>query len=806
MRIIIAILLFLICLTSEAASPSFAAFDTSTMVVIPQSGSNPSGFIGVRTDVFPTNGSPLTPSLYNTNYNEIWITPVGTNDGAGNGTMLNPYVCTTAATFDQLLMRGVLPQVSPPWVGSIPPTNTLIPINSTIHLMAGTFHDTNGIIMQSGWRLIGAGRAQTIIMRDPTTNSWYNNDVIGGQSDFLPCNRSNMVVENLTIDLNRQNQLLATSDYAAVVLTGDNALIKDCRAINMGLAATNAEGASVFSIETYGGNFYGTIESNIVHNGVIDGCSLGNMAAMMDGPGSGIDGFGIGGFGFYGNTSNSSSINLEFPATLSITNGWIVGAEIKNCYLECPITNNPSASLSAIGMPGYFHAAGIATYTQNLKIHNNIFQYLFPATGTGSGDATAVYGEQGPYQGVEIYNNVLWNVCIGIGQRGSNSNQKNDINIHDNFIRYGGQAGSQGIGLGGSSATNELYRVTIQNNDVAALNGQTNASTFALTLNFTTNTVVQNNYLDNAGAVDALIYSTNSFLKWFNNWNGQGTNPIQTTFSGLGQIVPDKLVADQVVASFYGNGGGVSNVPAILAIAYTNVSGTPIYGTNSNNSITAIISTNLNGGNAALASNVVAGIIITNAILTNSTFFGNGGGITGVLQSSITAPYQAGQLYIEEDIPLTTFSTVTGNAPTGAGQTPTPYFTQPYLTAFTPASTLGRYFLTFPQWVTNLVLRAQYQYSATTPLFWTNDAVGEAWLPVVGEVGAGSSTATFTLNTNGYTYVYYTNNIISTFGTNCVKGVVVFSLGLNLPTNVLSQVSITGFHAWYKGYYDGSNW
>ena len=40
--------------------------------------------------------------------------------------------------------------------------------------------------------------------------------------------------------------------------------------------------------------------------------------------------------------------------------------------------------------------------------------------------------------------------------------------------------------------------------------------------------------------------------------------------------------------------------------------------------------TNLNGGNAALASNVVAGISITNAFITNSIFAGAGGGLTNV--------------------------------------------------------------------------------------------------------------------------------------------------------------------------------
>ena len=42
------------------------------------------------------------------------------------------------------------------------------------------------------------------------------------------------------------------------------------------------------------------------------------------------------------------------------------------------------------------------------------------------------------------------------------------------------------------------------------------------------------------------------------------------------------------------------------------------------------LATNLNGGNAALASNVVSGISITNAFITNSVFAGNGSGLTNL--------------------------------------------------------------------------------------------------------------------------------------------------------------------------------
>ena len=49
------------------------------------------------------------------------------------------------------------------------------------------------------------------------------------------------------------------------------------------------------------------------------------------------------------------------------------------------------------------------------------------------------------------------------------------------------------------------------------------------------------------------------------------------------------------------------------------------------------IATNLNGGCAALASNLVSGIAITNAFITNSTFAGNGGGLYNLNASQLAS-------------------------------------------------------------------------------------------------------------------------------------------------------------------------
>ena len=59
-----------------------------------------------------------------------------------------------------------------------------------------------------------------------------------------------------------------------------------------------------------------------------------------------------------------------------------------------------------------------------------------------------------------------------------------------------------------------------------------------------------------------------------------------------------------------------------------------------NNQLDAVawqLATNLNGGNAALATNVVAGLAITNAFITNSVFAGNGAGLTNLNASQMSS-------------------------------------------------------------------------------------------------------------------------------------------------------------------------
>ncbi|HEY1662980.1 MAG TPA: VCBS repeat-containing protein [Verrucomicrobiae bacterium] len=84
-----------------------------------------------------------------------------------------------------------------------------------------------------------------------------------------------------------------------------------------------------------------------------------------------------------------------------------------------------------------------------------------------------------------------------------------------------------------------------------------------------------------------------------------------------------------------GDGGGIidldaTNLTGIVPLAnLAGISGDQL------DAATWLLATNLNGGNAALATNVVAGINITNAFITNSVFAGNGRSLTNLQYANI---------------------------------------------------------------------------------------------------------------------------------------------------------------------------
>jgi len=278
------------------------------------------------------------------------------------------------------------------------------------------------------------------------------------------------------------------------------------------------------------------------------------------------------------------------------------------------------------------------------------------------------------------------------------------------------------------------------------------------------------------------------------------------------------------VGTFTGNGTGLTNIPS------TGITGLGTAAYSNSTAFAASTVTNLAAGQlatiaAAVTNNAsptltglsvgaqtaldvngngkVGGVNLTNGVLT-----GNGSGLTNLNSTNLTGNISPIMIK-EEELSLISFAVVSGNNnnPASQGFTPSPYTSQPYLTGYESGKS-GSYVHQVPQWVTNSIIRFQFEYQNTnTSLTWTNAIYSAARLPYYGQnLGGSQAQFSFTLATNGYTYAYCTNTFPNTYGTNCTKYISYNKNGLGNPTNTAFGVYITGVHVWWYGNYDGTNW
>ena len=261
--------------------------------------------------------------------NEVWISPVGV-DGDGNGTAADPYVRASATTFDALFATNI------------------IPINSTIHLMAGTFLTGGYDQIPSGSKLRGAGIDVTKIQmvadftnfaRAYGTNpvSIYQNYpvLVGGFAG------DGTEVSDLTVDCNVQNQNYSGGICInAVQLVGSNVRLSRTKAINWGTTC-NVE-CFVFLL--------GANNENATTNITIEDCVVIQPAQVYFG--NGADAFFIG----------------ATPANINNVGGfgWVNGAEIRNCRCF-------NVGTGSFGNPNYFKGVALCNGGYGERVDGNLF-------------------------------------------------------------------------------------------------------------------------------------------------------------------------------------------------------------------------------------------------------------------------------------------------------------------------------------------------------------------------------------------------------------------------------------------------
>jgi hypothetical protein len=406
---------------------------------------------------------------------EVWITPVGL-DNTGSGTERDPFVCSSAASFDAKMSDGSIPAFS------------------TIHLTAGRFLTRGDVPLQQGWKLRGAGIDVTIIQMIPimgyvteygsATN--YEIRVLGMPP--MGYSYSEMEVSDLTVDCNLQAQRLPQLAIGAVWIYGGYAKISRVKAINWGSENENLE-CYILGIADGGPGRPATT------NCLIEDCVVEQPARVIHRQGA--DGFVI-----TGGPSNAGQSSLD-------TNGWVSGVEIRGCTMD----NVPVAKGGGMGAPAYCIGISIGNGVDGARIDDN---KEFNVGGA------AIYSSCGSIANCSIVSNMFLNVLQGIyfcgtdscGAGGTNFNSlKENVVIDNNYITVA--TGGTGISMSGFERAS-LRNLTIQNNVVHA--GSSASAVNGLAVMFTRGLTVRNNIFDaNGGKSLDIQPNTVSILQFHNN-------------------------------------------------------------------------------------------------------------------------------------------------------------------------------------------------------------------------------------------------------------------------------------------------
>jgi hypothetical protein len=179
--------------------------------------------------------------------------------------------------------------------------------------------------------------------------------------------------------------------------------------------------------------------------------------------------------------------------------------------------------------------------------------------------------------------------------------------------------------------TNGLFTTTI---DFGA--GILTGSNYWLEVDVRTNNTVNYTGLTPLQALTPTPYAV--FANTASNVSGTVSAAQLNGFIANGNLPANPVFSGTVTAgSLSGNGANLTSLNANNLSSGT-VPLAQLSGITSNqlDAATWQLATNLNGGNAALASNVVSGISITNAFITNSVFAGDGSGLTNLNAAQLT--------------------------------------------------------------------------------------------------------------------------------------------------------------------------
>jgi hypothetical protein len=273
--------------------------------------------------------------------NEFWI--CNSPDTSNLGTLDNPFDGSTRAKFDAIM--------------------SLMPPDATIHILAGTYetwgsHDWQ---MQSGQKILGSGRDNTILQLSPGTPQYLaGTSVI---ASWLP--QTNAEVADLTVDCNWHG---GGYTYGGISLNGTGNMVRRVRVIHCGdTLHTNSEafgiGLNNGSLPVSQGNIIEDCEVSEFSGGpgitaiIMSGSPTNYMSGIIRNnvvllPGSPyVNAFGINGGWVSDALVEGNYVYGALNGVYSDTGGWtntlIVNNTFRNCLHGISIApaNNPLKNL-----------------------------------------------------------------------------------------------------------------------------------------------------------------------------------------------------------------------------------------------------------------------------------------------------------------------------------------------------------------------------------------------------------------------------------------------------------------------------
>jgi hypothetical protein len=351
----------------------------------------------------------------------------------------------------------------------------------------------------------------------------------------------------------------------------------------------------------------------------------------------------------------SSNCYFSFWATNAVLDFGRLGLSGANCQVTtlCPLGNSTAQATGSL--PVFLYAAGANLYTINpvntfptpagptvnimalpwfnfwtTNSPGNPLNELEPYVTTGN-----ITGTSAPSMtlGGAVYYPIngagSFQCLAGVSSTGNSS-----IGSRQWFYVDGSLVATTAVWTANGQSTNIFFNLSPTDQMLEIVSS--NLATFqAIQFNYTNSGNYNGTFAGNGSGLVGVASATNAAYL-------TGTNPADGNDWNLDTngdfYTSGDLSARSVSGSFTGNAGGLTNLNASQLTSGT-VPLARLTGITSNqlDAATWQLATNLNGGFAALASNVVPGISITNASITNSFFAGNGGGLTNLNAAELSS-------------------------------------------------------------------------------------------------------------------------------------------------------------------------